>query len=344
MDLEARGVRQTTISRLWATLIGAGLWLCLISEGRIPAQDPVRPVRIAVLPLAGDESGQVTDRLRASVRGDQNSSLELLDPDLIRMAARGAGYAGSLNLSRDEARALGLSLGCDFYLLGQTQLLRRLSADNRAYYEVYAGLFVVETRTGRLIKFIFGRAQQASEAEAFREQRSLVESGWGQSSSAIASAWRDREREIENVGSRPAPVLTDPDRVAEGDAAGQPFFYQRIKPEYPEPAELAGITATVELEAVFGEDGRVGEIEVIRWAGFGLDESAIAAVRRLPFKPAERDGKRLTIRGLVRYNFRRPLVQAAKPEAQSHEETERLRRSLEGIQMRGQRPRQNPNF
>ena len=75
---------------------------------------------------------------------------------------------------------------------------------------------------------------------------------------------------------------------------------------------------------------------MVKWAGFGLDESAIATVKKLRFKPAERDEKKLTIKGLVRYNFRRPLSQAEK-----QEEIERLKRSLQNInkQTSGQRPK-----
>jgi TonB family protein len=132
----------------------------------------------------------------------------------------------------------------------------------------------------------------------------------------------------------PAPENLPEDTAARG--GGQPVFYQRLKPEYTEQADLAGVVATVELEAVFRDDGTVGEIEVVKWAGFGLDESAIATVKKLRFKPAERGEKTLTIKGLVRYNFRRPLSQVER-----QEEIERLKRSLHEInkQTSGQRPK-----
>ncbi len=123
-----------------------------------------------------------------------------------------------------------------------------------------------------------------------------------------------------------------------------PVFYQRLKPAYTEQADLAGITATVELEAVFGADGNVGDITVSRWAGFGLDESAIATVRQLRFKPARRDGKVVTIRALVRYNFRRPPSQTAAPKVASPEDIERIRRSLLDILLPKQAPGKRPNF
>jgi TonB family protein len=115
-----------------------------------------------------------------------------------------------------------------------------------------------------------------------------------------------------------------------GQGSQQPVFYQRLKPEYTKEAEWAGITATVELEAVFQADGQVGEVTVTRWAGFGLDEAALATVRKLRFKPAQQAGKEVTIRGLVRYNFRRPPSVAER-----QAETEQLKRSLRELKSFG---------
>ena len=47
-------------------------------------------------------------------------------------------------------------------------------------------------------------------------------------------------------------------------------------------------------------------VEIVRWGGFGLDEEVAATIRRMNFHPAERDGERVPVRVLLRYNFRRP--------------------------------------
>jgi protein TonB len=84
-----------------------------------------------------------------------------------------------------------------------------------------------------------------------------------------------------------------------------PEFLNRVKPEYTREADQANITATVEARAVFRADGEIGEIEITRWAGFGLDQAAERAIRQLKFKPATRDGRPVSVRAVVRYNFRR---------------------------------------
>jgi outer membrane biosynthesis protein TonB len=53
-------------------------------------------------------------------------------------------------------------------------------------------------------------------------------------------------------------------------------------------------------------------VEVVRWAGFGLDEAALSTVRQLHFAPARRDGTAVPMRVLLRYNFRRPAKEGKR--------------------------------
>ena len=46
-------------------------------------------------------------------------------------------------------------------------------------------------------------------------------------------------------------------------------------------------------------------IEVVKWAGFGLDEEGVSAVRQLRFEPATMNGKQISVTAMVRYNFRK---------------------------------------
>jgi len=302
------------------------------------------PIRLAIVEMAGDDRGEIVTLLRDSA----NQSFELVDRELTNAAVRGAGYTGSLNMSRSEASALGRSIGCDFYILGKIQVGRRSVSSEQFYFDALAGLFLVETRTGRLIRFTFERTEAESELLAYAGLEATIKAKWEQFAGEMLSARATHEKEIESAGQSNLPTFILLDNETQAEGIDPPVFYQRLKPEYTREADLAGITASVELEATFGEDGKVGQVEVIRWAGFGLDESAIATVRQLKFQPASRsqgsEKKRLTIRGIVRYNFRRPLTQAGKPQAQSQEEIERLKRSLRNIKNPVQMPGKNPDF
>jgi len=85
-----------------------------------------------------------------------------------------------------------------------------------------------------------------------------------------------------------------------------PKPYRRLRPAYPESAARAEVEATVDVVVDVGADGEVGQVEVARWGGFGLDEITIATVRQLHFFPASRNGIPIPMRVLLRYNFRKP--------------------------------------
>jgi TonB family protein len=66
----------------------------------------------------------------------------------------------------------------------------------------------------------------------------------------------------------------------------------------------AKIEGTVRLYVEVGIDGLAHNVRVIKGLGFGLDESAIEAVRKWQFAPARRDGRRVGIPTTVEVQFR----------------------------------------
>ena len=102
---------------------------------------------VAVLDLGATETGRrATERLAKRLAGagaNGETKLSLLDRDLVRAAARGVGYRGSLNMTLAEARSVGAAIGCDFYVTGDAQTLRRSSSARPVYFEAYASVFVV---------------------------------------------------------------------------------------------------------------------------------------------------------------------------------------------------------
>ena len=94
-----------------------------------------------------------------------------------------------------------------------------------------------------------------------------------------------------------------------GTPAGKDFRppvpYKRLKPEYTSLAFLYDARATVDILIDLDEKGNIMRTEITRWAGFGLDESVERAVRQMNWRPAERNGKPLPMRFLVRYNFKK---------------------------------------
>ena len=63
----------------------------------------------------------------------------------------------------------------------------------------------------------------------------------------------------------------------------------RVLPDYSEEARRARVEGTVVLSVTIGTDGLVKEITVAKSLGYGLDESAMKAVRTWKFTPATND-------------------------------------------------------
>jgi hypothetical protein len=106
-----------------------------------------------VLDFGQDETGVRSARaVRESLRPREEArEFTVVDRDQANAAALGVGFDGSLNLTTQKARDLGSAMGCDFYLIGEAQTLKRSPSTKPAYYESYATIFLVSARTGRLV-------------------------------------------------------------------------------------------------------------------------------------------------------------------------------------------------
>jgi TonB family protein len=265
---------------------------------------------ISVLDLGATPVAQKnTERLRERLR----STVEILvaDADLTRAAAKGIGYSGSLNLAVNEARDLGAALATDFYILGDMQTFRRSSSAKPVYYESYCSLFLVNARTGRLVMWDRPSVQsdQAAGAESELSAALLGAEMIHRIVIAIRRAREDERAQRNLIATRDAPVIEeapDDEKMAATQGLSLPRPYRRLRPEYPEAAARAEAEATVDVLVDVRADGEVSEVQIARWAGFGLDESTVATVRQMHFFPAMKNGSPIPMRVLLRYNFRKP--------------------------------------
>jgi TonB family protein len=280
------------------------------------------PISVAILDFSGDDAtaNKVSDTLSRSLLARSASMLQIVNRDLTRAAARGAGYSGSLNLTRTEARDLGNGIGCDFYLAGRAETLRRSSSTNATYYEAYAGVFLISTRTGRLVLFDFTKIEAPNAANASAQLHLALAESAARIRVAALRANEDEAAAAARIaasagGTDDATVVVEdaPENTREhtAQALRPPQPYRRIRPVYTEQAMRASVEATIDVAVEINADGAAGKIEVERWAGFGLDEAVIAAIRAAHFRPATRraDGEAVPMRVLLRYNFRSPAPQ-----------------------------------
>ncbi len=272
-------------------------------------QPVTRPITLAVLDFGDSNLARLASEKFAS-NLKHETGIVVLDREQVRAAARGAGYAGSINLSLGEARDLGAALGCDFFVVGDAQTVRRSPSTGAVYFDSYASIFVVSARTGRLVRWERPNFQGATPAVA--EQALLAELSVGHVEPSyvisIRRAQEDERSERELLDSH-VPIIEeapDDDKSAAAEGLRLPHPYRRFQPAYPETAARAEAEATVDVLVDLDATGEVTRVEVARWAGFGLDQVTIDTVRRLHFFPAMRNGVAIPIRVLLRYNFRKP--------------------------------------
>lgn len=273
----------------------------------------VRPVTVAVLdvggtPLASRAAERLAKMLATFVRAD--TRLTVLDRGMSRAAARGVGYAGSLNMTLAEARALGAAVGCDFFLTGDAQTVRRSSSARPLYHEAYASVFVVSAHTGRLVHWDRPAAEADTAEGAEAALLAALDAGAAAryvNAVSETAAREERERLASDEGSTTTVIdlSTDVGAAANTDLR-EPAPYRRLRPAYTDAAARAEAEATVDALVEIGADGEVADVRVVRWAGFGLDEEVVTTVRRMHFRPAQRDGEPVPVRVLLRYNFRKP--------------------------------------
>ncbi|HEX7313404.1 MAG TPA: energy transducer TonB [Pyrinomonadaceae bacterium] len=283
--------------------------LCAARAGASEA----RPLTLAVLDMGGSPTAErVAERLSkvvgSIVRTD--GRVTLLDRGMSRAAARGVGYAGSLNMTLAEARALGAAVGCDFFITGDAQTLRRSSSTRPVYYESYATLFFVSAQTGRLAFWLrpTAEADTAESAETALLDK-FTATVFGPYVGIVAETAEREERERfssdEGAGAAVIDLSTDEGAASNKDLR-EPAPYRRLRPAYTDAAARAEAEATVDAVVEIGADGVVADVRVVRWAGFDLDQEVVATVKRMHFRPAQRDGEPVAVRVLLRYNFRKP--------------------------------------
>jgi len=83
----------------------------------------------------------------------------------------------------------------------------------------------------------------------------------------------------------------DPNVLRSSTVDQQAKVTSSIAPDSNEFAQTNGIAGRALYRAVIGADGKVGEIAAIRPIGFGLDENAVAAIRKASFQPATKNGQ-----------------------------------------------------
>jgi TonB family protein len=83
----------------------------------------------------------------------------------------------------------------------------------------------------------------------------------------------------------------DPSVLRQNGVDQKARLLTNFEPASNDFAQAAGVAGVAQYHVVVGPDGKPGEVAVGRPIGFGLDENAVASIRKASFQPAIKDGK-----------------------------------------------------
>ena len=83
----------------------------------------------------------------------------------------------------------------------------------------------------------------------------------------------------------------------------KPQYKFRVEPKYPESAKKAEKEGEVILQTTIDEKGIPQNIKALTNLGFGLEEAAIAALKKTTFRPAMKGGEALSMQVEIPYKF-----------------------------------------
>lgn len=81
-----------------------------------------------------------------------------------------------------------------------------------------------------------------------------------------------------------------------------PKVVKEFKPVYPNEAKVAGVAGAVILNVLIDNKGRVRDVELVSGPGFGLNESAVEALKKFEFLPAQVGSELVPVK--IRYTYR----------------------------------------
>lgn len=254
--------------------------------------------RIAILtPDKADASKQFAGKLETALAEKH----KVLDDSLSETAFRSVSPDNPFNLTTEESKRIGTVIGCDYFLLLRSANLRRSSTQRPEYYESNAVIYAVSSRTGKLVYWKLQRFEAAKPAAAAKMLGDSIPSLVSEISTTVKTSTRS---ELDMTSPPKIEEVPDADSP-EAKNFRAPIPYRRIKPDYTAEAGLYDVKATVDILVDTDAAGAITRTEIVRWAGYGLDESVDKAARQMNWRPAERNGKTLPMRFLLRYNFKK---------------------------------------
>ena len=258
---------------------------------------PLFAQKIAILTPEKNVRSQI---FAEKLEDEFSNKFKILNSSFAETAFLSSAFEKPFNLTVEEARNTGAAIGCNYFLLVKSELLRRSAFKREEFYEAYSVVYLVSAKTGKLVFWNLEKLDadlpSAAEQKLFNFTPKLANQISTQITENEKAEIKPPEKNmIEEVPAASMPAIKN---------FRPPLPYRRISPEYTAIANYYNVEATVDILVDVDADGKILETEIVRWAGYGLDEAVREAVRKMNWRPAERSGKSLPMRILLRYNFK----------------------------------------
>ncbi len=112
----------------------------------------------------------------------------------------------------------------------------------------------------------------------------------------VATVQDDEKLKDDDADSLPIPV-------EEYLISAPPQLLESFRPKYPPEARERNIEGAVRVEILIDRAGQVRDARVLKGLGFGTEEAALDAAKRLRFKPAEAAGQAVAVKIQFVINF-----------------------------------------
>jgi TonB family protein len=123
----------------------------------------------------------------------------------------------------------------------------------------------------------------------------------GAAPAAVDSA-SEGDRHLQEIPSKPAKSLSGK-AMHIGGSVTPPKVLTRVDPDFSQIAKMLKFSGNVQIYLWVNQDGVPSHLSVVRPAGLGLDEKALAAVQQYRFAPATQNGKPVKVDIYIDVNF-----------------------------------------
>ena len=119
--------------------------------------------KIAVLtPEKNSQSQIFAEKLEAEF----SNKFKILNSSFAETAFLSSAFEKPFNLTVEESRNIGAAIGCNYFLLVKSELLRRSAFKREEFYESYSVVYLVSAKTGKLVFWNLDSFDENTSSEA----------------------------------------------------------------------------------------------------------------------------------------------------------------------------------